>query len=120
MLGQLNRGFESHPLRQLSPCASARELGVERIATNTRLINIIVTTAFKLTGEIPLPGKHSEAMAINRAGDKMYVNLTGPKETGFQAKTSLMVPQLNRLYIAVSRKGKADATLALHVYDVQP
>jgi hypothetical protein len=40
--------------------------------------------------------------------------------TGFRAKTSLLVPQLNRLYIAVSGKGKPDAQLALQVFDVQP
>jgi hypothetical protein len=40
--------------------------------------------------------------------------------TGFRAKTSLLVPPLNRLYVAVSGKGKADAKLALQVYVVQP
>src|SRR5216683_4027273 len=40
--------------------------------------------------------------------------------TGFRAKTSLLVPQLNRLYIAVSGKGKEDAILALQIYEVQP
>jgi len=29
------------------------------------------------------------------------------------------VPELNRLYIAVSGKGKAGAKLALQVYDIQ-
>ncbi len=40
--------------------------------------------------------------------------------TGYRAKTSVYVPELNRLYIAVSGKGKPDAKLALQVYDVQP
>ena len=187
------------------------------------LINIIDTKSFKQAGEISLPGSHSEAMAINREGKKLFVNLTGTKEvgvvdlttrklvaqwpipeaetpnsmaldephhrlfiatrtppkffvfdtdsgkvitvlpcasmnddmwfdvprkriyvtgtetttvleqrdadhymkvadipTGFRAKTSLLVPQLNRLYVAVSGKGKPDAQLALQVYDVQP
>jgi DNA-binding beta-propeller fold protein YncE len=186
-------------------------------------INIIDTKAFKLVGDITLPGNHSEAMAISRDGKKMYVNLTGPKEvgvvdldtreivarwpitgaetpnsmaldepnhrlfiatrtppkffafdtdtgkivttvscsafnddmwfdaarkriylsgsetttvlaekdadhfefvadvpTGYRAKTSFFVPQLNRFYAAVSGKGKADAQLAVKVYDVQP
>ena len=39
--------------------------------------------------------------------------------TGFRAKTSILVPELNRLYIAVSGKGKAGAKLALQVYDIQ-
>jgi hypothetical protein len=30
------------------------------------------------------------------------------------------VPELNRLYIAVSGKGKPDAKLALQVFNVQP
>jgi hypothetical protein len=36
--------------------------------------------------------------------------------TGFRARTSLLVPELNRLYIAVSGKGKSDAKLALQIY----
>jgi DNA-binding beta-propeller fold protein YncE len=189
----------------------------------THKINIIDSKAFKLVGDITLPGNHSEAMAISRDGKKMYVNLTGPKEvgvvdlntrelvarwpitgaetpnsmaldepnhrlfiatrnpprlfvfdadtgkivttvpcsafnddmwfdvarkriylsgsetttvleqkdadhyefvaevpTGYRAKTSLYVPQLNRFYAAVSGKGKPDAQLAVKVFDVQP
>jgi DNA-binding beta-propeller fold protein YncE len=48
----------------------------------THKINIIDTKAFKLVGDITLPGNHSEAMAVTRDGKKMYVNLTGPKEVG--------------------------------------
>ncbi len=40
--------------------------------------------------------------------------------TGYRAKTSLLVPQLNRLYVAVSGKDKPDAIMAVQVYDVQP
>jgi DNA-binding beta-propeller fold protein YncE len=186
-------------------------------------INIIDSKAFKLVGDITLPGTHSEAMAITRDGKKMYVNLSTPKEvgvvdletrqltarwpitgaetpnsmaldephhrlliatrtppkmfvfntddgkivtsvpistfnddmwfdvarkriylsgsdtttvveqkdadhyavisevpTGYRAKTSLYVPQLNRFYAAISGKGKPDAQLAIKVYDVQP
>ena len=185
-------------------------------------INIIDTKNFKHVGDITLPGNHSEAMKIDRAGKKMYVNLTAVSEvgvvdlqtnklttrwpvagakvqnsmaldeanhrlfivtrmppkflvldtetgkivaslpcapinddmwfdiarkrfyvtgsdtttviaqrdadhyeqiaevpTGFRAKTSLYVPELNRLYVAVSGKGKADAKLALQIYQVQ-
>jgi hypothetical protein len=39
--------------------------------------------------------------------------------TGFRAKTSLYIPSLNRLYLAVSGKGKPDAKLALQIYQVQ-
>jgi len=40
--------------------------------------------------------------------------------TGFRAKTSIFVPELKRLYVAVSGKGKPNAQLALQVYDVVP
>jgi DNA-binding beta-propeller fold protein YncE len=185
-------------------------------------LNIIDTKTFKHIGDITLPGNHSEAMAIDSAGQKMYVNLTAvstvgvidlqsnkltaqwpiadakvqnsmaldepnhrlfiatrmpPKfivldtetgkvvtsltcapinddmwfdsarkriyvtgsdttsviaqldrdhyeqvaevPTGFRAKTSLYIPSLNRLYVAVSGKGKPDAKLALQIYQVQ-
>src|SRR5579863_6325171 len=186
-------------------------------------INIIDIKAFKLVGDITLPGNHSEAMTVTRDGKKMYVNLSTPKEvgvvdlgtrelvarwpitgaetpnsmaldephhrlfiatrnppkffvfdtdtgkivtsvpcsafnddmwfdvarkriylsgsetttvlaqtdadhyefvaevkTGYRAKTSLYVPQLNRFYAAVSGKGKPDAQLAVEVFDVRP
>ena len=185
-------------------------------------LNIIDTKTFKHVGDITLPGNHSEAMIIDSAGKKMYVNLTGTSEvgvvdlqtnklttrwpmmdakvqnsmaldepnhrlfiatrmppkffaldtdngkivasltcaplnddmwfdvarkriyvtgsettsviaqrdadhyetiaevpTGFRAKTSLYIPSLNRLYVAVSGKGKQDAQLALQIYQVQ-
>ncbi len=185
-------------------------------------LNIIDTKTFKHVGDITLPGNHSEAMVIDRAGKKMYVNLTATSQvgvvdlqsgkltttwpisdakvqnsmaldepnhrlfiatrmpprffvldtesgkivaslpcapinddmwfdvarkriyvtgsdttsviaqrdadhyeqiaeipTGFRAKTSLYLPQLNRLYVAVSGKGKPDAKLALQIYQVQ-
>jgi DNA-binding beta-propeller fold protein YncE len=199
------------------------ESGGGETGGQTHKINIIDTKAFKLVGDITLPGNHSEAMAISRDGKKMYVNLTGPKEvgtvdlntrelvarwpitgaetpnsmaldeanhrlfvatrnppkfhvfdtdsgkivttapcsafnddmwfdtlrkriylsgsetttvlaqkdadhyefvaevtTGYRAKTSLYVPQLNRFYAAVSGKGKPDAQLAVEVFDVKP
>ena len=40
--------------------------------------------------------------------------------TGFRAKTSLYVPELNRLYIAVSGGDKPDAQVAVQIYQVQP
>ncbi len=48
----------------------------------THKINIIDTQAFKLVGDITLPGNHSEAMAVTHDGKKMYVNLSTPKEVG--------------------------------------
>ena len=199
------------------------ESGSDDAGAKTHVINIIDTKAFKLVGEITLPGNHSEAMAIDKAGKKMYINLTGADEvgvvdlesrkliarwpvpdaqtanalvldepnnrvfiatrkpakffvydtntgkvvatlpcvelhddmwfdtarkriyvtgsefttvfdqkdadhyvhvaevpTGFRAKTSILVPELNRLYIAVSAKGKPGGKMAVQVYDIQP
>jgi DNA-binding beta-propeller fold protein YncE len=190
---------------------------------NTHFLNIIDSRNFKLIGTITLPGNHSEAMAVDRAGKKLYVNLTRTNEvgivdlgtrqlvarwpvpdakvensmvldepnhrlfiatreppkfivfntdtskvvttlpcsgfnddmwfdrarkliyatgsetatvirqsdanhyehvaevpTGYRAKTSLFVPELKRLYVAVSGKFKPDAKLALEIFEVQP
>jgi DNA-binding beta-propeller fold protein YncE len=188
----------------------------------THLINIIDTVSFKLIGEITLPGSHSEAMAIDHSGGKLYVNNGGAREvavvdlrtrqviarwsvtggedqtalaldgknhrlfistrkppkffvfdtdtgklvttlpctgvsdhmifeaarkriyvfgtetasvfeerdadhyehtevpTGYRAKTSLFVPELNRMYVALSGKEKPEAKLAIQIYQVQP
>src|SRR5437879_4923301 len=192
-------------------------------SAKTHVLSIIDTKTFRQVGEIALPGNQSEAMAIDKAGKKMYVNLKGTNEvgvvdlearkviarwpisdaetpnalaldepnhrvfiatrkpptffvfdtdtgkvvtklpctaqnddmwrdlqrkriyvtgtetttvfeqkdadhythigdvpTGFRARTSILVPELNRLYIAVSGKGKPDARLSLQVYEIQP
>jgi DNA-binding beta-propeller fold protein YncE len=47
-----------------------------------RLLHIIDTNTFKRAGDITLPGDRSEAMTIDKAGKKMYVNLTGTDEVG--------------------------------------
>ncbi len=39
--------------------------------------------------------------------------------TAFRAKSSMFVPQFNRLYVADSGKGKPDARLALQIFEVQ-
>ena len=39
--------------------------------------------------------------------------------TAFRAKSSIFVPQLKRLYVADSGKGKPDAKLALQIFEVQ-
>jgi DNA-binding beta-propeller fold protein YncE len=199
------------------------ESGSDEASVKTHVLNIIDTKTFTHVGDITLPGNHSEAMAIDREGRKLYVNLTGlnqvgivdlpsrkvlntwpvpetqttnalildepnqrlfitgrkpPKlvilsstdgkmaasfpisglnddmwfdtarkriyatgtetttvfeqqdadhyqhladvPTGFRAKTSIFVPQLDRLYVAVSGKGKANAKLALQIFDVVP
>jgi DNA-binding beta-propeller fold protein YncE len=46
----------------------------------THLLNIIDTKSFKLVGTISLPGRASEAMAVDHAGNKLYINNTGTSE----------------------------------------
>ena len=192
-------------------------------ATKTHQLSIIDTENFKLLGDMTLPGNHSEQMAVDHLGKKLYVNLRGTNEvgvidldsrqviarwpvpeaqilnglaldepnhrvftasqkppsffvfdtdtgkvvatlpctsmndhmsfdsarkriyvtgnettsvfqqldadhyrllaevpTGYRAKTSLFVPELNRLYVALSAKFKPGATPALQIYKVQP
>lgn len=199
------------------------EAGGSSSKAMTHVLSIIDTKTFKHVGDITLPGNRSEAMAIDRAGKKLYVNLTGTDEvgvvdldkrellarwpvpdahvensmaldepnhrlfiatrqpakffvyntdtgktvavlpcagfnddmwfdaarkriyvtgseatsvfeqqdadhyrsiaevpTGYRARTSVFVPSLNRLYVAVSAKGKPDAKMSLQIYSVQP
>jgi DNA-binding beta-propeller fold protein YncE len=199
------------------------EVGGGASQAKTHLLSIIDTKTFKHVGDITVPGNRSEAMAIDRAGKKMYVNLTGAEKvgvvdldarkmvaewavpdahvqnsmaldepnhrlfiatrmpakffvyntdtgkvvtvlpcagvnddmwfdaprkriyvtgsdtasifeqqdadhyrhvaevpTGFRARTSVFVPTLNRLYVAVSAKGKPDAKMSIQIYDVLP
>jgi hypothetical protein len=39
--------------------------------------------------------------------------------TAYRAKSSIFVPELKRLYVADSGKGKPDAKLALQIFEVQ-
>jgi DNA-binding beta-propeller fold protein YncE len=190
-------------------------------SANTHMISVIDAKNFKHTGDFTLPGRRSEAMAIDRAGKTMYVNLTdeigvvdltarklvqtwpvpdahvqnamaldepnhrlfiatrnpptffvfdintgkvvarlpcvGVNDdmtldskrkriyvtgdgatsvfeqhdadhyehlvdvpTGFRAKTSLYVPEFNRLYINLSGGDKRDAQVGIQIYQVQP
>lgn len=199
------------------------ESGGDATGGKSHLISIIDPVNFKLLGSIELPGNHSEAMAIDHEGKKMYVNLSTTKEvgvvdlktrklgarwpipnaevpnamvldepnkrlfiatrkpakffvydidsgkvvtsvdcadmnddmwfdvsqkhifvtgteklsvleqkdadhyvrltdipTGYRAKTSLLVPELKRLYVAISGKGQPNPKMAIQVFDVLP
>jgi hypothetical protein len=50
--------------------------GGEGPDAKTHLVSVIDTQTFKRVGDITLPDSKSEAMVINRAGTKMYVNLS--------------------------------------------
>jgi DNA-binding beta-propeller fold protein YncE len=58
------------------------ESGGQGPDAKTHLLSIIDTQNFKLVGDITLPGTKSEAMAIDHAGAKLYINLRGPDEIG--------------------------------------
>ncbi len=62
----------------------------------------------------------SETTSVFEQKDTEHYAHVADVPTAFRAKTSILVPELNRLYIAVSGKGKPDAKLALRVYDIQP
>src|SRR5216683_2567957 len=62
----------------------------------------------------------SETTTVFEQKDAGHYTHLADVPTGFRAKTSILVPELNRMYIAVSGKGKADAKLALQVYELQP
>ena len=49
----------------------------------THVLSIIDTKSFQQVGDVAgLPGNSNEGMAIDRAGKKLYVNLTGTDEVG--------------------------------------
>jgi len=56
------------------------ESGSDEPGGMTHLINIIDAKNFKLVGKITLPGKTSNAMAVDRAVEKLYVNNSGTSE----------------------------------------
>src|ERR1700682_4475933 len=56
------------------------ESGSDEPGGTTHLINIIDAKNFKLVGNIKLPGKTSNAMAVDRAAEKLYVNNSGTSE----------------------------------------
>ena len=58
------------------------ESASSRAGAKTHVLSIIDTATFKNTGEITLPGAYSEAMAIDQAGKKLYINLAAVDEVG--------------------------------------
>jgi DNA-binding beta-propeller fold protein YncE len=62
----------------------------------------------------------TETLSILEQRDADHYTRVMDIPTGYRAKTSLLVPELNRLYVAVSGKGKPGALMAVQVYDLQP
>src|SRR5260370_36077935 len=51
-------------------------------SAKTYALSIIDNKTFQKVGEIELPGNESEAMAVDKAGKKMYVSLRATNEVG--------------------------------------
>lgn len=58
------------------------ESGPEVPGGDTHLLNIIDLKTFSLVGRVTLPGESHEGMVVDRAGAKLYINLTGTDEVG--------------------------------------
>jgi DNA-binding beta-propeller fold protein YncE len=61
----------------------------------------------------------TETTSVFEQSDADHYAKLADVQTGYRAKTSLLVPELNRLYVAVSGKLKPGANLALKVYEVE-
>jgi DNA-binding beta-propeller fold protein YncE len=66
---------------------------------------------------IYVTGSETASVFVQRDADH-YVHIA-EVPTAYRAKSSIFVPELNRLYIAASGKGKPDAKLQLLIYEVQ-
>jgi DNA-binding beta-propeller fold protein YncE len=62
----------------------------------------------------------SDTTSIFEQQDADHYRHLAEVPTGYRARTSVFVPSLNRLYVAVSAKGKPDAKMSLQIYDVKP
>jgi DNA-binding beta-propeller fold protein YncE len=61
----------------------------------------------------------SETASVFEQRDADHYEHIADVPTAYRAKSSIFVPDLKRLYIAVSGKGKPDAKLELQIYEVQ-
>ncbi|PYV47385.1 MAG: hypothetical protein DMG92_16410, partial [Acidobacteria bacterium] len=61
----------------------------------------------------------SEMASVFSQRDANHYEHLAEVPTAYRAKSSIFVPELNRLYIAASGKGKPDAKLKLLIYKVQ-
>jgi DNA-binding beta-propeller fold protein YncE len=89
----------------------------------------------KVVASLPCAGVNSD-MSLDVAHNRIYVTGDGTATvieqrdadhykhiaevpTAYRAKSSIFVPELKRLYVADSGKGKPDAKLALQIFEVQ-
>src|SRR6202051_3342590 len=93
------------------------------------------TDTGKVVASLPCVGVNSD-MSIDVAGKRVYITGSDTASvfeqhdgdhyehiaevpTAYRAKSSIFVPELKRLYVADSGKGKPDAKLALQIFEVQ-
>ena len=93
------------------------------------------TDTGKVVASLPCVGVNSD-MSLDIARKRIYITgsdtatVIGQRDadhyehiaevpTAYRAKSSIFVPQLKRLYVADSGKGKPDAKLALQIFEVQ-
>jgi DNA-binding beta-propeller fold protein YncE len=98
-------------------------------------INVINTDTGKVVATLPCAGVNSDIW-YDSARKRIYVSGDGTATvyqqldadhykhlaevpTAYRAKSSYFVPELNRLYVADSNKGKPEVKLALQVFEVQ-
>jgi DNA-binding beta-propeller fold protein YncE len=120
------------------PHAIALDEAHHRLFTATRKppqFVVFNTDNGKVVASLPCVGVNSD-MSIDVAHKRIYVTGSDTASvfeqrdadhyehiaevpTAYRAKSSIFVPQLNRLYIADSGKGKPDAKLALQIFETQ-
>jgi len=61
----------------------------------------------------------SETASVFEQSDADHYEHIAEVPTAYRAKSSIFVPELKRLYVADSGKGKPDAKLALQIFEVQ-
>ena len=61
----------------------------------------------------------SDTISVFEQRDADHYEHIAEVPSAYRAKSSIFVPQLNRLYVADSGKGKPDAKLALQIFEVQ-
>jgi DNA-binding beta-propeller fold protein YncE len=61
----------------------------------------------------------SETASVFKQRDADHYEHIAEVPTAYRAKSSIFVPDLKRLYVAVSGKGKPEAKLQLQIYEVQ-
>src|SRR6202163_245274 len=93
--------------------------------TGSDEVGVIDLTTRQLVARWPLPDAHvahkriyvtgSETATVIEQRDADHYEHIAEVPTAYRAKSSIFVPELKRLYVAVSGKGKPDAKLALQV-----